>query len=292
MNMTRAEWIGWATNELKKAGIETARLDAEVLLAHTLLVERIQLHIHPEKEVHKESAEKFSELVIRRQKNCPVAYLTGVQEFMGLKFAVTSEVLIPRPDTEILVETVLEWLNNNVNEEMIQLADIGTGSGAIAVSLAHFNQRIQVVATDLSQEALKVARSNAKRYKVLSRIEFLYGDLMEPLKKEGYLLDVLVSNPPYITEEEAKSLPLSVSEYEPMLALLGGKDGLDPYRKILAEGMELLKPGALVAFEMGWQQGKDLKALMETSGLHEVEVIKDLAGKERVAVGIKKNWKF
>ncbi|RQD70754.1 MAG: peptide chain release factor N(5)-glutamine methyltransferase [Tindallia sp. MSAO_Bac2] len=287
--MKRNEWIQWATNELKNAGIETPRLDAEVLLAFVLRIERIRLHMYPEKEVEQDAGEQFEILIKKRRDECPVAYLTGEQEFMGLQFMVTPEVLIPRPDTETLAETVLEWVKNTAGSEKIQLADIGTGSGAIAVSLAYYCPAIQVVATDLSHDALKIAEENAKRHHVLSRIEFLYGDLMEPLIEKKYVLDALVSNPPYITEKEAESLPGSVAGYEPMLALLGGKDGLDPYRKILAEGLELLRPGALVAFEMGWQQGEDLKSLMEEWGLEGVQIIKDLSGRDRVTTGYKQS---
>ena len=289
--MTRNEWIQWATKKLMESAIETARLDAEVLLAHVLHIERIQLHIYPEKEVDQDLGEQYKVLISRRQQQCPVAYLMGEQEFMGLPFQVTPDVLIPRPDTETLVEAVLQWVKEcRSEEEELLMADIGTGSGAIAVSLAYYATAIQILATDLSPEALAVAKSNAVRNGVSDRIRFYAGDLLEPLQHQTASLDALISNPPYITEDEMKTLPVSVGEYEPSLALEGGKDGLDNYRRMLREGMCLLKPGALVAFEMGWQQGRMLKALMEAAGLENLRILQDLTGLDRVVMGFKKNW--
>ncbi len=289
--MTRNEWIQWATKKLMESAIETARLDAEVLLAHVLHIERIQLHIYPEKEVDQDLGEQYKVLISRRQQQCPVAYLMGMKEFMGLPFQVTPDVLIPRPDTETLVEAVLQWVKEcRSEEEELLMADIGTGSGAIAVSLAYYATAIQILATDLSPEALAVAKSNAVRNGVSDRIRFYAGDLLEPLQHQTASLDALISNPPYITEDEMKILPVSVGEYEPSLALEGGKDGLDNYRRMLREGMCLLKPGALVAFEMGWQQGRMLKALMEAAGLENLRILQDLTGLDRVVMGFKKNW--
>ncbi|SDY63828.1 peptide chain release factor N(5)-glutamine methyltransferase [Tindallia californiensis] len=287
--MTRIEWIRWAVNELKQSEVQTPILDAEVLMAHLLKVERIQLHMYPELEVDQRTGEEFAELIQRRKQQCPVAYLTEEQEFMGLSFRVTPAVLIPRPDTEILVEAILKWVKNHQKKDLL-LADIGTGSGAIAISLAHFEPELQIIATDISQEALEIARNNAKQQQVDHQITFLFGDMIEPIKAQGKKLDAIVSNPPYITQEEMKSLPLSVIGYEPKMALDGGTDGLAPYRIILEEALELLKPGALLAFEMGWKQGEALQILMEQAGLENVRILKDLAGKDRTVIGFKKNW--
>ncbi|SFH68890.1 [protein release factor]-glutamine N5-methyltransferase [Tindallia magadiensis] len=287
--MTRIEWIRWAVDELKKSEVQTPILDAEVLMAHLLKVERIKLHMYPEVEVDQRTGDKFSELIQRRKQQCPVAYLTEKQEFMGLSFRVTPAVLIPRPDTEILVEAILKWVKDHQREDLL-LADIGTGSGAIAISLAHFEPRLRILATDISQEALEIARNNAKQQQVDHQITFLSGDMIEPVKAQGKKLDAIVSNPPYITQEEMKSLPLSVLDYEPKIALDGGSDGLNPYRIIVKEALELLKPGALLAFEMGWKQGEALQALMEQAGLEHVRILKDLAGKDRAVLGFKKNW--
>lgn len=289
--MTRNQWIQWATKQLAASAIETPRLDAEILLAYILEIQAIQLHMYPEKPVELEEGERYKQLIDRRQQHCPVAYLTEEKEFMGLPFGVSPAVLIPRPDTETLVEFLLRWVEEWRKGEKLLMADIGTGSGAIAVSLAYYAPEIQVLATDISAKALEIARNNAQRNNVSHRITFLEGDLLEPIAHKIAGLDALISNPPYITEQEMKSLPVSVREYEPKMALEGGEDGLDPYRRILQKGIPLLKPGALVAFEMGWQQGEALKTLMEASGLVGLRILQDLAGLNRVVIGFKKNWK-
>lgn len=290
--MTRQEWIQWAVGQLDKKNNPTARLDAEVLLAHVLGLERLQLHMYPAVAVETPSANLFQHLVQRRTQGEPVAYLTGHQEFMGLDFQVSPAVLIPRPDTELLVESVLAYLQEDTADEESNdsplAADIGTGSGCIAVSLAVLCPALTIMAVDLSPEALKVAKKNKASHQVEDRVLLRQGDLLAPVREwteGGKLLDVIVSNPPYITEEEMTQLDESVAGYEPHSALAGGREGLDFYRRLTEEAPALLRTGGLLAFEIGHEQGGVVAALMKHQGLHQVQVLKDLAGYDRVVLG-------
>lgn len=290
--MTRQEWIRQAVEQLEKVNNPTPRLDAEVLLAHVLGLERLKLHMYPEMEVSPPSAEMFQELLQRRTQGEPVAYLTGTQEFMGLDFGVSPAVLIPRPDTELLVESVQEYLQEKAVGEGQQTtwlaADIGTGSGCIAISLAVLIPGLTIMAVDLSREALKVAGENTVRHQVQDRVLLRHGDLLEPVREwtdKGRLLDVIVSNPPYITEEEMTQLAPSVAHYEPHGALAGGREGLDFYRRLTQEAPRLLRPGGLLAFEIGHEQGEAVAGLMTQQGFSQIKVLKDLAGYHRVVLG-------
>ena len=290
--MTRQEWIHWAVTELDKKNNPTSRLDAEVLLAHVLGLERLQLHMYPAVAVDSPSATLFQHLVQRRTQGEPVAYLTGHQEFMGLDFNVSPDVLIPRPDTELLVERVLAFLQEEKAERdessRPRAADIGTGSGCIAISLAVLHPALTIMAVDLSPAALEVAGENSDKHKVTDRVLLRQGDLLAPVREwtdNGKLLDVIVSNPPYITEEEMAQLDVSVAGYEPHSALAGGREGLDFYRRLTEESPALLRKGGLLAFEIGHEQGDVVAALMKHQGLHQVQVLKDLAGLDRVVLG-------
>lgn len=290
--MTRQEWVQWAAAQLDKKKHRTSRLDAEVLLAHVLGLERLQLHMYPAVEVESLSANLFQDLVQRRTQGEPVAYLTGHQEFMGLDFQVSADVLIPRPETELLVESVLAYLQEGAADGQSNnrplAADIGTGSGCIAVSLAVLCPGLTIMAVDLSPEALKVAGENSARHQVEDRVLLRRGDLLAPVREwtdDGKLLDVIVSNPPYITEEEMTQLEESVVGYEPHSALAGGREGLDFYRRLTEEAPALLREGGLLAFEIGHEQGAVVAAMMKHQGLQQVQVLKDLAGYDRVVLG-------
>ena len=290
--MTRQDWIYWAVGQLDKKNNPTSRLDAEVLLAHVLGLERLQLHMYPAVAVDSPSATLFQHLVQRRTQGEPVAYLTGHQEFMGLDFKVSSAVLIPRPDTELLVESVLAYLKEERTDAGTDnrplAADIGTGSGCIAISLAVLHPVLTIMAVDLSPEALKVAGENSTNHQVTDRVLLRQGDLLAPVKEwtdGGKLLDVIVSNPPYITEEEMTQLDVSVAGYEPHSALAGGREGLDFYRRLTEKSPALLRSGGLLAFEIGHEQGDVVAAMMKHQGLHQVQVLKDLAGFDRVVLG-------
>ena len=295
--MTRKEWIQQARQQLLLAGIETPRLDAEVLTAYVLGTDRIQLYMYPEKEITEPETIRLQQLVKRRASGEPVAYLTGHQEFMGLDFRVTPDVLIPRPDTEILVETVIETLSVMRRENpslKLWAADIGTGSGCIAVSLAKMVPGLTVLAVDNSPGALRTAKQNIRLNGVESRVLPLRGHLLEPVEaalKNSELqpasLHAIVSNPPYLTDSEMQAVVGTSAAAEPKSALTGGPEGLDFYREITSKAEPLLCGGGLLAYEIGYSQGKAVMDLLTLYGFEQVTCLKDLAGHDRVVTGKK-----
>ncbi|MBQ6006110.1 MAG: peptide chain release factor N(5)-glutamine methyltransferase [Selenomonadaceae bacterium] len=277
---TVAEVLKSATTRLEAGGIENPRLDAEILLAHVLGWRRLTLYVDAEKILPLESILRFNELVNRRLKKIPVAYLTGTKEFMGLTFAVNENVLIPRPDTEILTEFVGEFLRSRGGGNLL---DLGAGSGAICISILKFVKSARAIAVDISAEALEVAKFNAEKFHVDDRIEFFCGDLFMPLTGK---FDAIVSNPPYIPTGELENLQAEVQS-EPQLALDGGIDGLKFYRRIISDAPKFLISGGLLAVEVGINQAAAVKNLFEAASFIDVEIIKDLAGLERVVAGRK-----
>ncbi|MGI5925723.1 MAG: peptide chain release factor N(5)-glutamine methyltransferase [Thermacetogeniaceae bacterium] len=279
------------TEILKKRGINSPRLDAEVLLASAWGRERADLLIFSEDRVPKEVQVVFLDLLKERSKGIPVAYLTGEKEFMSLDFYVNFDVLIPRPETELLVERVLKFLAELdkplKGEEEQLLADVGTGSGAVVVSLAYYNPKVKVLAIDISPQALKTAARNAERHGVKGRVQFLQGDLLTPLLEQGFIGrgTAVAANLPYIPTADLPGLPLDV-QYEPKNALDGGKDGLEHYRRLIPQAGLFLAPGGLLACEIGTGQGPVLAGLLEQEGWNRVEVIKDYAGRERVVTAV------
>lgn len=269
-----------ATTRLETGGVDSPRLDAEVLLAHVLGCRRLSLYVDAEKVLPLESILKFNELITRRLEKIPVAYLTGTRDFMGLTFAVNESVLIPRPETELLTEGVGEFLRGLGGE--VFFADLGTGSGAIAVSILKFVKTARACAVDMSAEALEVAKFNAQKFHVEDRIEFFCGDLFAPL--EGKVFNAIVSNPPYIPSGELETLQAEVKS-EPRLALDGGQDGLNFYRRIISDAPRFLTTGGLLAVEVGINQAAAVKALMTAANFIDVEIFKDLAGLERIVAG-------
>lgn len=276
---TVAEILKSATIQLEETGIDTPRLDAEILLAHVLKWRRLSLYINAEKNLPLESILRFNELINQRLKRIPVAYLTGIKDFMGLSFAVNENVLIPRPDTEILIELVGEYLRSIGGGIFV---DLGTGSGAICISILKFVKSAQAIAVDISSEALDVAKFNAQKFHVEDRIKFYCGDLFAPL--EGKIFDAIVSNPPYIPTSELKTLQSEVTK-EPRIALNGGEDGLNFYRRIVRNAPKFLVGGGLLAVEVGINQAAVVKTLFEAEKFIDVEIFKDLAGIERVVIG-------
>ncbi|MGE5588668.1 MAG: peptide chain release factor N(5)-glutamine methyltransferase [Clostridia bacterium] len=283
-----------ATERLAEAGIPTPRLDAEVLLAHVLGTRREHLYAHPERWLDAGECAAYRAAVERRLTRLPVAYITGRKEFMSLEFLVDENVLIPRPETETLVEAVIERLRRlgtgaragGDGGAPVLVADIGTGSGAIAVSIACFVRHVSLIAVDISPEALRVARENARRHGVGDRIEFLAGDLLSPLAGrglEGRMLAV-VSNPPYLSRRMMASLPPEVSK-EPSAALAGGEAGLDFTRAILDGARAYLAADGFVALEVGHDQAETVRRLaMDEFGYGDVEILRDYAGIERVVI--------
>lgn len=275
---TISQQLKTATAQLEEAGIDTPRLDAEVLLAYVLNTRRLALYVNIAKVLTDEQITRYQNLIKRRLDRVPVAYLTGHKEFMGLNFAVTPDVLIPRPDTEILAQGVIENLHEF--ERDIKIADLGVGSGAICVSILKFVENVTAAAVDVSQKALEIAQFNAEKFNVDDRITFYNGSLFEPL--EGQKFEVIVSNPPYIAAAEFKNLQAEIED-EPKLALYGGKDGLKFYREIIESAPKFLTDDGFLAMEVGLNQSAAVQNLLKESGnFKRIEVWKDLAKIERV----------
>lgn len=281
---TIAQQLKNATEQLKESGIENARLDAEVLLAYVLNVRRLALYVQNEKVLDEKQLTRYHNLLKRRIERIPVAYLTGHKEFMGLNFAVTPDVLIPRPDTEILAQGVIEHLQSY--KRPLKLADLGTGSGAICVSILKFVENVEVAAVDISKKALEIAQFNAEKFNVEDKIKFYEGNLFEPL--EGQTFDVIVSNPPYISAKDFEKLQAEVKG-EPRIALDGGTDGLKFYRKIVADAPRFLNDDGFLAMELGFNHSEAVRQLIEESGkFKHIQIWKDLARIERVIAAWKK----
>ncbi len=274
---------------LHRKGIEAAALEAEVLLAHVLGTDRVGLYREAHRTLTREERVRFEEMLSRRAAGEPVAYLTGHREFMGLDFLVTRDVLIPRPETELLVEMALEILGRGDVPGEPLLADVGTGSGAIAVSLARYLARGTVYATDISPAALAVAAENARRHGVTGRIVFLSGDLLAPVREilpPGSLV-LVAANLPYIPSADIGRLMPDVACYEPHLALDGGADGLELYRRLVPQARELLVPGGHLLMEISPGQVSLLGPLFPPD-TWQYRVHRDLAGRERLVVARKK----
>ncbi|MDQ0202942.1 peptide chain release factor N(5)-glutamine methyltransferase [Pectinatus haikarae] len=275
--------LKWTQEYFAAKAIDSPRLDAEVLLSHLLGKERIYLYVHFDEPLQENELVQFRGLVKKRAARIPVAYLTGQKEFMGMPFKVSEHVLVPRPETELLVEAAIERLPGD--SEAV-FADIGTGSGAIAVSLVKLRKNLRGVAVDISAEALAMAQKNAVLLKVADSLEFLQGDLLEPLQKEENKgrLAAIISNPPYIPLADMPALAPEVRAYEPRRALTDDADGLNFYRRLLADSKELLTENGFFACEIGINQASDVKALAQKNTWGKVEVLRDLAGIERVVI--------
>ena len=273
---TLLEVLRLSTGFLAQRGSSTARLDAELLTAHSLGLRRLDLYLQFDRPLREEELQPVRELLRRRGAGEPVAYLLGEREFYGRAFAVTPAVLIPRPDTETLVEAALQY------REARRIADVGTGSGCIAVTMACELPDAHVVATDVSAEALQVARANAERHGVAERVTFVQGAWTEPLR-DGAPFDMLLSNPPYVTEAELGELAADVRNFEPHTALVVPGDGLDAYRHILDGVDALLGADACVAFEVDPRRAEQVEALMRAAlPGRRTRRIQDLTGRDRV----------
>jgi release factor glutamine methyltransferase len=275
--------ISEGTQLLRFVDIESARLDAEVLLCHLLGIEKAVLYANIDAVLNIEQEQRFRELLHRRARREPVPYITGQKEFWSLGLIVTPDVLIPRPETELLVELVLERAMPYAHMSRLKILDLGTGSGAIAVSLAKELPRSRITAVDISSAALEVARRNSERHRVVSRIQTGCGDLFEPVSDH---FDFIVSNPPYIRREELGLLPAEIHDWEPPAALDGGIDGLDYYRRIIAEAHCYLEPGGHLILEIGADMGAVLVDMLAKAGCYAPAVVyQDYAGRDRIIVG-------
>ncbi|SMC38202.1 peptide chain release factor N(5)-glutamine methyltransferase [Sporomusa malonica] len=276
---TIASILNWTKQYFGSKGIDNPRLDAEVLLSHILGKDRLYLYTQFDQPLTPEELTAYRDTVKRRAVRAPVAYITGYKEFMGLNFAVSPAVLIPRPDTEILVETALERLTSHGAP---LIADLGTGSGAIIVSILTKLATGTGVAVDISPDALAVAKENAVRQGVDERLNLCQGDMLGPLA--GKTFDAILSNPPYIPDSDIAGLSAEVRQ-EPRLALAGGADGLNFYRRIVAQGAEYLNSGGFIAVEVGIDQAGPVARLADQASRLKVEaIVKDYAGIERVVV--------
>jgi len=271
--------LKWTRQYFGEKGVENPRLDAEVLLSHVLQKDRLYLYVHFDQPLEERELATFREAVKKRASRLPVAYITGSKEFMGLDFQVTPAVLIPRPDTEILVETALNLL---AAVERPEILDIGTGSGAICISMLVNLPEAKGTTIDISSKAIAVARGNADKHQVAERLSFCQGDLFGPVS--GRKFHAILSNPPYIPAADIAGLTPEVQQ-EPSLALDGGKDGLDFYRRIIEEGRNYLATGGFIAMEVGIDQAQVVAAIAEATDFFKVSgIVKDYGGIERVVV--------
>jgi release factor glutamine methyltransferase len=277
-----AAWLGRGIAALEEAGIETARPEAEWLLAGLLDVERFALHVEPARRLTAGEAARYRELIDRRARREPLQYLLGWEDFHGLRLAVTPDVLVPRPETEGLVEWALEALAGHPDPVV---ADLGTGSGAIACALASALPRAEVLAVEVAAGALAVASRNVRALGLSERVRLLAGDLFAPLGSLSASLDLVVANPPYLPSAVIASLPPEVSRHEPRAALDGGPDGLGVIRRIVAGAPQALKPGGWLLMEIGEEQAGPIASLMAAEGFSGIRARRDLNGVERYIGG-------
>lgn len=259
----------------------TPRLDVETLLQKVLGVDRLYILLNLERVLSEDEEQLFNKFINERLNNRPIAYIVGNREFMGLDFFVKEGVLIPRPDTEVLVEEVIKLAKK---KDAKNILDIGTGSGAITVSLAKYLENVKVTSVDISDIALEIGKRNAISNEVDDRINFVKSDLFTNIDKETKF-DIIVSNPPYIKREVIDTLDKQVKDYEPYNALEGGVDGLDFYRAITKQAKNYLKKGGILAYEVGHDQSEDVSKLMEMDGYTNIYTLKDLQQIDRVVIG-------
>lgn len=309
--MTIKEFIKNASEMLKEAKIETPALEVGVILCHALNCDRAYLYSHDDRLLKESELAELNSVIKRRCEKEPLQYILGETEFMSLDFRVTPAVLIPRQDTEVLVEKCIELVKNlnsspkkalpyavdssdtcsgstETGQQMVKVLDICTGSGCIAVSIAYYCPQSEVVACDISGDALAIAKINAEKAGVHSRMCFRQGDLFSALDG-GQRFQLIVSNPPYIESETVLQLDSQVRQHEPVIALDGGADGLDFYRKIIDTAPDFLVDKGYLALEIGYNQSEGVKSLMETS-FEQVTVLKDYGRNDRVVFGIKKMY--
>ena len=286
MTNTIRNILKWAIATLKEAEIDSPSINADTLLSFVLSCDRTKLYTNPDEIISDADISRYKDLINERIRHVPLQYITHRVEFMSLDFVVDERVLIPRPETEILVETVLKNEHDKqYSKRKITIMDIGTGSGNIAVSLAKNLSNVEIYASDISQEALGTAKTNAQEHKVVDNIHLLHGDLFSAFV--GYAekehIDFIVSNPPYVSESEWKNLEPELRDHEPRVALVAGKDGLCFYKQIIKEATDWLMPDGYLIIEIGETQANTIIKLMENEGHYgDIEISNDLQGKERV----------
>ncbi len=274
--MTIAKAVNNIREKFVNAGIDTAYLDAQLIVGSALNMTRVQILTYPDRIIAENEKCKINEMCLKRINRMPMQYILGKCEFMGLNFKVNENTLIPRGDTEILVETAINFIKERKYKSVI---DIGTGSGAIAVSIAKYTD-VEVTAVDISNDALAVAKENAEENNV--DIKFINSDIFKNIN-ERY--DLIVSNPPYIEKDVIKTLEPDVRDYEPLLALDGGSDGLDFYKRIINEFSNYININGSIIFEIGYNQGKAVSEFLSAYSFEKISIEKDLAGLDRVVIG-------
>lgn len=272
--------LDWTRGHFEKQAVDSPRLTAELLLGHVLSLPRVKLYMDLERPLSKEELATYRALIQRRLAGEPTQYVIGHKEFYGRRFAVDARVLVPRPETELLVEAALRSVPKDAPARVL---DLCTGSGCVAVTIAAERPQASVWATDLSPGALAVAKANAEALGLDGRVTFFEGDLLAPVPAEARF-DVIVSNPPYVKSGEIAGLQREVQQ-EPRLALDGGADGLDVIRRLVPAALARLKPGGLLALEIGEDQGAALRDILTRAGARDVTIEKDLAQHERLALG-------
>lgn len=284
------ELLKASSDYLKRKKIDSPRLTAEVLLSYQLASDRVSLYLHFDSPISQSDLEGYRSLVSRRAAGEPLHYITGVREFWSMEFMVDPRVLIPRPETELLVERTLKTAGERGRQEEIVILELGTGSGAVAVSIAKEIPDCRIWATDISTDALGVARENAVRHGVENRISFLSGDLFGALKGRcSPLFDIILSNPPYVAEEEWDCLPVEVKDHEPRSALDGGKKGTKFLAPIVRDAHEFLRPDGRLFLEMSPHQTEGIISLLESSGRYDdIGRIMDYSGRYRLVTARKR----
>lgn len=279
--MKMFELIREACNMLNE--FDLPQLDAEVILSYVLNKDKIYIYINRDMELDEETAREFFKLIERRKNGEPVQYIVGRQEFMSLDFMVAPGVLIPRGDTEVLVEEALKNMHNLKNPTVV---DVGCGSGAISVSIAKYKEDARVFALDIMDIPLKITETNAEKNGVLNRLHIIKSDMLKSLDKKFYnSIDVIISNPPYIREDVIPTLMREVKDFEPYTALSGGEDGLFFYREITKQSLNFIKRGGFIAYEIGYDQRDKVMSILEENGFCNITCTKDLAGYDRVVTG-------
>jgi len=268
-----------AKKKLKESGIGEYALDSELIMMDVMHMNRINVLTNSTILLTEQQQSDFDKKIQRRMNKEPVAYILGYREFMGLDFYVESGVLIPRPDTEILVEAVLNIIRNN--NKKVNVAEVGAGSGCISISIAKF-VNAECYCTDINPKAIEISIKNAKLNKVEDEVHFYNGDIFNALPSMKF--DIIVSNPPYIRKKDIALLMPDVRNYEPENALCGGADGLDFYRRITIDGKNLLKPGGYIFYEIGYDEAEEVSRILAESGYNDIRVKKDLSGLDRVVM--------
>ena len=290
-----ADWtiqklLNWVTEYLTSKNIDLPRLSAELLLSYVLGLKRIELYTQFDRPVTGQQLDLLHGLVKQASQKEPIPYIVGKTEYYSLELNVTDDCMIPRPETELLVERAIEFLRSRTGKQFV--CDLCTGSGCIAVAIAQNYPDCQIIATDICDAALSVAAKNVEKHRLKKRIGLLCGDLFDPIMPQLDVekFDLIVCNPPYISAAEFERLDKNVKDYEPKLALFAGDDGLDIYRRIVERVKQFLKPDAALMLEIGYNQGQAVKQLLEQAGCFgEITIEKDFHGNARIVIAKKRS---